>query len=77
MKNFIKTLDDMPWILKLIFALPVLDIVWAIYRIAKGAETKNTLMLVAGVLWIFFGCVITWLIDLVCVIIYKKPVVLA
>lgn len=77
MNNFIKTLDDMPFILKLLFALPVLDIIWAIYRIAKGAETKNTLMLVAGILWIFFGCVITWLIDFVSVILCKKVVVLA
>lgn len=77
MKDLIKTFDNLPWALKIILCLPVLDIAWAIYRIVKGAESKNVTMIVAGVLWIVFGCIITWLVDLVCTVAYKKPTILA
>lgn len=77
MKDIVKAFDDLSWIVKLILCLPVLNIAWAIYRICKGAETKNTLMLVVGVLWIVFGCVLLWVVDLVCTIIYKRPTILA
>ncbi len=77
MKDVVKAFDNLPWALKIILCLPVLDIAWAIYRICKGAENKNILMIVVGVLWIIFGCVITWLVDLVCTIIWKKPTVVA
>ncbi len=77
MKNVVKAFDDLNWVIKLILCLPVLDIAWAVYRICKGADTKNVLMLVAGIVWIVFGCVITWLVDLVCTIVWKKPTVLA
>lgn len=77
MKNLIKSFDDMPWVLKLILCLPVLDIVWAVYRICKGADTKNTLMLVVGILWLFVGTTITWIVDLVCTIVSKRPTFVA
>ncbi len=77
MKDIVKAFDNLPWIVKLILCLPVINIAWAIYRICKGAATKNTLMLIVGILWIIFGSVILWLVDLICVIIYKKPVILA
>ena len=77
MKNLIKSFDDMPWVLKLILCLPVLDIVWAIYRICKGADTKNTLMLVIGILWLVVGTTITWIVDLVCTIVSKRPTFVA
>ena len=77
MKDLVKSFDKMPWIAKLLLCLPILNIAWAIYRIVKGSETKNTLMLVAGVFWIFLGSTILWLVDLICTIIYKKPTILA
>lgn len=77
MKDVVKSFDNLPWLVKLLLCLPVLNIAWAIYRICKGADTKNTLMLVVGILWIFVGSTVLWLVDLVCTIIYKKPVVIA
>lgn len=77
MKDIIKAFDDLPWLVKLLFCLPGLNILWAIYRICKGIDTKNTLMLVVGVFWIVFGTVFLWIIDLICTIVWKKPTVLA
>lgn len=77
MKDIVKAFDNLPWIVKLILCLPVINIAWAIYRICKGAAYKKTLMLVVGILWIIFGSVVLWVIDLICTIIYKRPVLLA
>ena len=71
--ELIKAFDNLPKIVKIIFALPFLDIVWAVYRIIKGGCTNNTTMLVVGILWIIFGCVVTWVLDLVFLILDKQP----
>ena len=31
--GLIAWMDDLPWLVKLLFCIPVLDIVWAVYRI--------------------------------------------
>ncbi len=73
MKNFIKTMDNLPWILKLIFALPFLDgLVWGIYRIVKGINKNDGLMIVAGIIWLLVGWAILWIIDIITIILYKK-----
>ena len=73
MKELIKAIDDLPWIAKLILCIPVLDIVWAIYRIVKGLANKDTFTLVIGIVWIIGACSITWLFDIVTTILYKHP----
>ena len=58
MKEYIKFIDGLPFIVRVILALPVLDgIFYGIYRIAKGN-------LIVGILWIIFGSVILWIIDI-------------
>ena len=71
MKDFIKAIDNLPFIVKLILCLPVIDIVWAIYRIIKGVDKKDNFLLVIGILWIIGACTATWLVDLVTVILNK------
>ena len=71
--GFVGAMDGLPWIVKLILCIPVLDIIWAFYRIVKGLSTKSMLMVVVGILWIIPGSVICWLIDLISTLIYGKP----
>ena len=73
MKDLIKLVDDLPWIVKLILCIPALDIVWAIYRIIKGALKKDTVLLIAGIVWLVGSFSITWIFDLVTTILYKHP----
>lgn len=73
MNELIKAIDNLPWIVKIILCLPGVDIVWAIYRIIKGIEKKDTLLLVVGIVWIVFGTTLTWLWDLITTILYKHP----
>ncbi|MBU1144470.1 MAG: hypothetical protein KJ971_01260 [Firmicutes bacterium] len=58
MKSYIKLIDDLPLVLKVVLALPGIDnIVYGIYRIAKG-------QLIIGILWIIFGGFILCIIDI-------------
>lgn len=66
MKDYIKFIDGLPWIIKLIFAFPGLDgIIYGIYRIAKGN-------LILGIIWIILGIPLLWIIDLYSVIKHGK-----
>ena len=74
MKDFIKWLDKAPLWLKVVLALPGLDIVWAVYRIVKGIAYKQTLTLIVGILWIIPGAIFGWLIDIISILLMKKPI---
>ncbi|MCK7487748.1 MAG: hypothetical protein MZU97_21295 [Bacillus subtilis] len=55
MKEYVRTIDGLPLIVRLILAFPVFDgIVYGIYRIAKGR-------LIVGILWIVLG--VPFLLD--------------
>ncbi len=74
MKSIVKAFDGLPWIVKLILAFPFIDgIAWGIYRIAKGLDKKDMIMVIVGLIWIFVGTFITWLIDIY-TLITKKDV---
>ncbi|MCH5171795.1 MAG: hypothetical protein J1F31_03055 [Erysipelotrichales bacterium] len=68
MKELIKWIDEQPLWLKIIFALPMLDIVWSIYRICRSVAKNNVLGIVLGVILLFLGPTIVWVLDLVTLI---------
>ena len=68
MKNFMKAMDELPNFLKVILCMPVLDIIWAVYRIMKGVVNKSLIQLIVGILWIVPGAVFLWIVDIICVI---------
>jgi len=70
MDTFIKWMDSCPLVLKIIFALPALDIVWAIYRIIKAVNAKDTLAIVIDILLLVFGSwTFMWLVDIICILV--------
>lgn len=74
MKGLVKWFDNAPIWLKIILALPGLDIIWAVYRIVKGAAYGKIGLVIIGILWILLGWAILWIIDIVSIIIKKHPV---
>ena len=72
MKDLIKAMDNLPWIVKLILCIPVLQIVWGIYRVIRSLEAKNVLGIILSILLIFPGASFVWIVDLICVILNKK-----
>ena len=73
MKQFIKAIDDMPFIVKVLLCLPVVDIIWNIYRICKSADKNNTVGIVLAIVVLLLGSyTVVWLVDLICVILNKN-----
>lgn len=69
MNAYRKLIDELPLILRIILALPVLDgIVYGIYRICKG----NTPNMILGIAWIFVGATVGWILDIVFLVLGKK-----
>ena len=75
--GFVKTMDNLSWIVKLILCIPMLNIVWGIYRIVKGVTENKGLVLIAGILWIIPGSAICWLVDLITTIVSGRPTIFA
>lgn len=75
--GFIAAMDNLPWIAKLILCIPMLNFIWGIYRIVKGATEGKGIILIAGILWIIPGGVICWLVDLITTILSGKPTIFA
>ena len=50
MQEYINAFDNLPLVVKIIFALPMLDILWAIYRLCKSLSKQNTVGIVLAVL---------------------------
>ena len=72
MKQLIKAMDELPFILKLVLCIPALDIVWSVYKICRSLDKKNVLGIVLGVLTMIPGAAVIWLIDLITVLVNKK-----
>ncbi len=67
MKDYIKFIDGLPWIVQLLVAFFLGPLLYGIYRIAKGK-------VILGLLCIFILAPIFWVIDLLSVLLNKKPV---
>ena len=70
----VKWLENAPVWIKIVFALPVLDIVWAIFRIVKGVGKGDLGLILAGIVWLILGWGIFWIIDMVSIVIKKHPI---
>lgn len=74
MENLINTFDNLPKIVKILLAIPFLDIVWVVYRLCKSISKKNILGIVLGVLLIVIGIPFLWLVDIITLIVSDKVI---
>ena len=72
MKDLINSFDNLPQWLKIVLALPGLDIVWAVYRLCRSIDKQNVLGIVLGVFMILICPVIMWLVDIITLVVYDK-----
>ncbi|MCH5171360.1 MAG: hypothetical protein J1F31_00800 [Erysipelotrichales bacterium] len=68
MKKIVKWFDEAPLIIKIILAIPVLDVVWVVYRIARSSMKESTLGLVLGILLLIIGIPWLWILDIITII---------
>lgn len=69
MNELISTIDKLPKWLKIVLALPVLDIVWVIYRIVKSLAKESYFGVILAVVLIIIGIPFLWLIDIITIVI--------
>ena len=69
MKDLIKTFDSLPLIVKVILAIPALDILWWIYRICRSLDKNNIVGVVIAVVLLCVGIPFMWLVDILCILV--------
>ena len=72
MSSFIKWMDDRSRLVKILFCLPIVDILWGLYRLFGAIAKKDWLKLVLAILWILWAGYIGWILDLVWIIIFNR-----
>lgn len=65
-------MDKQSKLVKVILALPVIDIVWVIYRIMKSAKKNDGLGIVLGVILIIVGLPFLWLVDIITILLNDR-----
>jgi hypothetical protein len=66
--KFVKAMDDLPLIIKVILAIPALDVIWVVYRIVKSYAKGNMLGVVLGVVLLVVGLPFLWLVDMIFIV---------
>ena len=67
--GFVKWMDNLSRILKIVFAIFYLDLTWMVYRIIKKVNAKDWGKMVVWILIAVFLGWIWWVIDLVTLIV--------
>ncbi|MGI6781503.1 MAG: hypothetical protein ACOX56_01505 [Acholeplasmataceae bacterium] len=70
--GFVKWMDNNPKWLKVVLALPVVDVLWVVYRLIKSINDKNVLGIVLAVLLIVIGLPWLWLLDIITLLLLDK-----
>lgn len=66
MKELIQSMDNLPILVKIILAIPALDIVWGIYRLCRGVASNNAAAIVVGIILL---CIpVTWIFDIIMIL---------
>ena len=67
-----KGLEALPLLVKIILALPGLDIIWNIYRVYKSYVKKHIFGVILGIALIIIGIPFMWLVDMITIIMSGK-----
>lgn len=65
MNGLVNAFDNLPKVVKIILAIPFLDIVWVVYRICRSVAKNNVVGIVLGVLLLIIGIPFLWLVDII------------
>ena len=68
MKAFCSWMDGRSRLVKILFCLPIIDILWGIYRLGGAIANKNVLHIVLSVIWIIWAGFVGWILDLIFII---------
>lgn len=72
MKEYIKSFDNSSKLVKILLAIPFLDILWVVYRLFKSIEKNNTIGIVLGILLLVIGIPWLWVLDIITILLTDK-----
>lgn len=72
MENLIKSIDSLPFFLKVILALPGIDLVWVIYRLCRSLVKQNMIGIVIAIAAIIIGLPWLWVVDIISLLVMGK-----
>ena len=72
--GYVKWMDQLSKVLKIVFCIFYLDLTWMVYRIIKAFQAKNTTMAIVWIVIAVFLGWIWWIVDLICVITQDKVI---
>lgn len=71
MDAFVKWMDSQSRLVKLLLCLPIVDILWGLYRLFGAIKNHNVLHIVLAALWILWAGYVGWVLDLVFIILFN------
>ena len=72
MKAYVNAFDGFSKVVKFLLALPILDILWVVYRLCNSADNKNTLGVVLAIVILIVGIPFLWLVDMITILLNDK-----
>lgn len=76
MKEFIRQVNSLPLIVKLILCIPCVEIFYGICRVINGVAKNDVLWLVLAILTIVPGVFFMWILDVVWVVLFGHAILL-
>jgi hypothetical protein len=67
LNTFITQMDNLSQVVKILLALPFIDIIWVVYRLIKSIAKDDVLGLVLAIVAIIVGVPFLWVIDMICI----------
>lgn len=71
MQKFIDWMDSRSRLVKILFCLPIIAIVWGVYRILGAIAKKDWVRLVLAIVWVIFAGFVGWILDLIWMILFN------
>ncbi|MFA5720312.1 MAG: hypothetical protein WC939_04565 [Acholeplasmataceae bacterium] len=72
MKSYVNWMDNNSKLVKVLLALPIINILWWVYRLFKSIDEGNVLGIVLAILLLIVGIPFLWIIDLITLIVMDK-----
>jgi len=70
--QFTRWMEQQPLVVKVIIALPFLDVIWGIYRLVKAINSKSNEAVIIAIVLLLLSGYIWWLVDLIALIMTGK-----
>ena len=72
MNSLVKAFDKLPKLVKILLALPVINIVWHFYRLFRSMDKGSVLGIVLAIVLIIVGWSFMWIVDIITIILLDR-----